>query len=1050
MKFINILHLTDLHLKNPCSWDQSRIITSLLIDISKLRFTANAPDLIVFSGDLAYGAADQEAYTPVFDLLIKIIEACGLTEDRLILCAGNHDINRKVVGANIPSLENFRNRSWTYKGANELTDDTNFQTYVQEAFAEYNTLAGALVNQNCTHVDNLSAVYYIRDLGLSVVSFNTATLSAGGIIDKLADQGKLFVSEKTIVTALEKVPNGITPLVIGHHPPSWFSDDNQSIFERLLGGKTLGYLSGHLHDVAPKQSLFLSGSFLHVQSGALFCGRERWNGYALIKIAPDEKHTRISYRRWFEHRLEFSKAEDLKDDGVFYSSDEARIFFEAISPGIDRHTLDRWRTTKLIPYLSDKCNNLVSNNSSESLFVPPDFDREIPYRTEGEARIGARIENLSINDIINSKINYVISAMLESGKSTLLNQLAYRIAQDSAFAPKWTIPVVVQFNSIKNLAKSVEKLVRDQLHEIEMPVIELLEGGLVTVLIDDMDFNLPKKKKALIDFVGMYPKCRYIFATSTTFVESAALQPEIVPDIPFTRVRMRPFRKGHLQTLVENHGLTDPRQVDQMVERVIRDASSLNVPLTAVTGTFLIQIIREEPDSAVLNQAALIERYIEMLLQKYAPRELLPGTFDFRNKVDLLCNVSEIMTRNDEYDPLENDLISWCIAYLKEYGLLYSATDLVNYFVEARILERHDGRVRFRLRMFFEFFTATRMSDSSDFKDYIFHDSRYLAFINEIGFYSALNRRDKTKIDEVYEKFQVLTQELSATDNLGDVHQFFTDLEVPMKSTTEEELSSLKGHLKTPEQVDSIRKELSEGHDLHDGEQSQTVIRQRFNTPGEKWTGHLLLLSAMVKHMELIKDTDKRRLLKGAIEGWARFTAMSMDIVSELAVRKRVVFNGVTYKSSLGDDLSVGETARRITLYMPIAVARMASVFVGTEKLKLQIEDGIGSDEEPPARQFIRMAILADLGISGLPAIAARANEKMVSSQFLQHVMARKLYEVAVRFRLDKEELKEIRDIVGNAFIELNSTPKNKKISSKNSIISGMEQQRLQLKLGKR
>ncbi|KZC01275.1 metallophosphoesterase [Methylobacterium radiotolerans] len=1050
MKSVKILHLSDLHLRNPCAWDQERIISALMTDIAKLRFTSDAPDLIVFSGDLVLGAALEEAYAPVFDLLVKIMEALDLSEDRLIICPGNHDINRDVVGANIPALEDYRSSAWTYSGANKLIEDRAFQSYVAKAFNEYNSLAGALSNQNCTYSDAFSSVYYIRDLGLAIVVFNTATLCAGGIIDKLADQGKLFVSEKTIVTSLDKVPNGIVPLVVGHHPPSWFSDDNQSIFERILAGKTLGYLSGHLHDVSPRQSQLLSGGFLHVQSGALYCGRNYWNGYGLINIAPEEGHARIAYRRWFEHRLGFSKAEDLGDDGVFYSSESAKHFFDALTPGFDLHMLERWRVTKLLPHLSEKCANLVSNSPSDNLFVPPDFDREVPFRTEGEARIGSRVETFSIDDIISSKLNYVISARLESGKSTLLNQIAHRIAQQSAFVPKWAVPVVIQFNSIKTLSKSIDKLVKDQLPDLEISANSLLEGGHITILVDDMDFNIIKKKKALVDFVINYPKCRYIFATSTTFVETAALQPEIVPDIPFTRVRMRPFRKGHLQTLVENHGLTDPKQVDQMVERVIRDASALNVPLTAVTGTFLIQIIREEPDSTVLNQASLIERYIEMLLQKYAPRELLPGTFDFRNKVDLLCNVAEIMTRQDEYDPTENDLIGWCIAYLKEYGLRYTATDLVNYFVEARILERHGDRIRFRLRMFFEFFAATRMSDSPEFKDYIFDDSRYLAFINEIGFYSALNRRDKAKIDDVHIKFLKLTEELNKVDKLEDVHAFFRDLAVPMKTTTEEELTSLRGHLKTPEQIDSLRKELSEGTDLHDQEQSQSVIRQRFNTPQEKWVGHLLLLSGMVKHMELIKDADKRRLLTGAVEGWARFTAMSMDIVSELAVRKRVVFNGVTYRSSLGDDLPVGETARRLTLYMPIAVARMASVFVGTEKLRLQIEDGIGSEEEPAARQFLRMSILADLGVPGLPEVAKKASERMGDSQFLQHVLARKLYEVAVRFRLNKEELAEIRDIVGNSFIQLNNTPRGKQIASKNNIIAGMEQQRLQLKLGKR
>lgn len=1051
MKNINILHLSDLHLTNPTKWDHERILNAVISDLKRNKFSIDAPDIIVFSGDLAMGASEHDAYSTVLEFLLRVLDATGLTEDRLIICPGNHDVDRRVVGANLNNLERFRNESWTYSGANALVDDASFKKYVTDVFSEYNMLTDALGNASCSHADMFSANYYMRDLGVVFVTFNTALLSAGGLHETFRDQGKLFVSEKTVVTALKRVPTGITPILIGHHPTSWFSDENQSIFERSIAGKALMYLSGHLHEVAPRQTRFIGGEILNAQSGALFCGRKRWNGYSIISLSTGENHSRIAYRRWFEHRLDFSKAEDIGDDGVFFSSEAAKTYWKISTPTVDMHSIDRWREAKLLPFILAKCNDAMGGSSFETMFVTPDFDREIPYRTEGEARIGSKVEKLSLSDIVTSKHNYVVSASLETGKSTLLRKIALIIARTATTSPGWTLPVIIQFGAIRNFAKSIERLIRDQIPDLEIGITYLLENGLLTVLVDDMDFNIKGKKKALVDFISEYPKCRYILASSTTFVEVAALQPEIVPEVPFTRIRMRPFRKGHLQTLVEKHGLTDPRQVDQMVERVMRDASALNVPLTAVTGTFLIQIIREEPDVAVVNQAALIERYLEMLLQKYAPRELLPGTFDFKNKVDLLCNVAEIMTRSDEYDPDENDLISWCIQYLKDYGLKYSAADLVNYFVESRILERNGGRVRFRLRMFFEFFTASRMIDSEEFREYIFSEERYLSFINEIGFYSALNRRDKNKMEEIFARFSQLTEDLwPEGDPFHDANACMETMALPGKDATEEELNELRDNLHSPEQVEDMRKELNEGTDFVDDNQSQSVIRKAFNTPGEQWVGHLLLLSGMVKHMELIRDADKRRLLSGALEGWVRFTVSSLGIIPDLAKNKRVVFNGVTYKSTLSDNLPVGEVARRLTLYMPIAVARMATTFIGTEKLRLQLEAGIGDRNEPLAQQLLRTSILSDLGVSGLAAIARKTAEQLKDSTFLKHVYARKMYEVAVRFRLEKDELAEIRDLVGNTFVQLNNVPRIKQVASKNSIIKGMSQQRIQVGLEKK
>ena len=272
------------------------------------------------------------------------------------------------------------------------------------------------------------------------------------------------------------------------------------------------------------------------------------------------------------------------------------------------------------------------------------------------------------------------------------------------------------------------------------------------------------------------------------FIDLAALKPEIAEGVPFSKVTMRSMKRGQLLALVEGHGLTDPFAADQMVERVMRDASALNVPLTAVTGSFLIQIFREEPDSKVINQAALIERYIDICLEKYAPRDILPGTFDFKNKVDLLCTIIEKMIRDDIYAVDENEFTSWCIAYLKNYGLKFSAHNIVDYFVKSRILLQEDGRIRFRLRVFASFFAATRMIDDATFREYIFDAKRYLSFSHEIGFYCALNRRDIAKLQVIWDEFERLSKDLYG-DNDPNVQ--FCSTKLPERKITESELAQI-------------------------------------------------------------------------------------------------------------------------------------------------------------------------------------------------------------------------------------------------------------------
>ena len=249
------------------------------------------------------------------------------------------------------------------------------------------------------------------------------------------------------------------------------------------------------------------------------------------------------------------------------------------------------------------------------------------------------------------------------------------------------------------------------------------------------------------------------------------------------------------------------------------------------------------------------------------------------------------------------------------------------------------------------------MIDDPAFKSFIFADENYLCFINEVGFYSALARRDKAELERLYERFISLSNEVwPSGSSLEDPDAYLRNLVVPGKTTTEAELEHLQEQVRTAAQIAEERQALLEGAEFsHDG-QDQVVARAKFATPEERWVGHLMLLSSMVKHMELIPDADKRRILAGTLDGWVRFAATSLGIVSELAKHRRVVFNGITYKTSLAPNISAGELARRITLYMPTAVAKMTTLLLGTEKLRVQIEDGIGRAEEPAARQFFRLA----------------------------------------------------------------------------------------------
>lgn len=1043
MKTANVLHLTDLHLKCPPVFDQQVLHDALLSDLKTLRYEQDAPNLVIFSGDLAQAASVPGSYDPVLDYLLKVLDALGLSEERLVVCPGNHDAKRDIVSQNLAQLEEWRKQSRTRAGANALSEDEKFRTYVGSVFSDYNEIAAEFAKPSNTRTGVFSASYYFRDIGLAVVSLNSASLTATGI-DGFDDRGQLFVAERTVVDALNGVPSGVPVLMMAHHPLNWLNEANSPLLDTVFQKSAVAYLSGHIHDATPHYSAGAAGNYINVQSGALYTDRDYWNGYAVVSLSP-EGHAKVRYRRWYEKRREFGVAEDIATGGVFYPSEASRAHWSAMAPTRDRDALAAWRDAVLVPHV---CEQLDRSLEEGAYFSKPEFEREIPYHTESDSKVGARVESLGYDAIISAQDNYVFYARAETGKTTFLRHAAVSIAKLVGAEAALSIPVVIHFDNFKPYKASIEAALRQQLPDLPQDLRPggLLQRGELTILIDDVDFGKSEKRKALVSFITDNPKCRYIITTSSTFVDSAAFRPEISPSVPFTFMHMRQIKNGQLLALIEGNGTTDPLKADKLLDRLIREANQLSVPLTAVTGTLLIQIISEDPDKPLLNQAGLIERYIDVLLQRYAPRDLVPGTFDFTNKIDLLGVLAANMVRSGEYCPEEDTMREWCSNYLKSYGLRFSASKLVDYFVESRVFERQGDQVRFRLKMFLEFFIAQRMKEDEEFRDYIFQEERYLEFTNEVGLYAALSRRDLKRLDEVFQAFMSLSEQVWAeTGNTASPSEVLNEFKVPHSESSQAELDEIARSFANPEQLRRDRDMLLNGYEAEGDAPSQDVVRPRYESVGERWYAHLVLLSAMLKHTEFVPDWEKRKIMAGVIEGWVKFCLDSLSIVSDLAKERRVVFNGVTYRTTLPPDLSVGEVARRLTLVMPIASARMASTFLGTEKLRLQIEDGLGAATEPAARQLIRVAILADLGVHDLSKPATKVAGALKGNRYLEHVFARKMYEVAVRFRLSKPELAAIQNIAASSFQAIGGKSDRRRAA----LFDGMAKQRLLLERGR-
>jgi len=108
---LTILHLSDAHIGRPRDkFSSDAVLKPLLEDLAVMKAKLGPPDLIIFSGDLAYGNLAEMPLAEQFAEVRKWIEQAysrlGTTLARapLVVVPGNHDINR---GSILPEITKF-------------------------------------------------------------------------------------------------------------------------------------------------------------------------------------------------------------------------------------------------------------------------------------------------------------------------------------------------------------------------------------------------------------------------------------------------------------------------------------------------------------------------------------------------------------------------------------------------------------------------------------------------------------------------------------------------------------------------------------------------------------------------------------------------------------------------------------------------------------------------------------------------------------------------------------------------------------------------------
>ncbi len=96
---MNILHITDLHFgtdRTVADKDERKLALNALISTAQGLDPIWAPSVVCVSGDLAF-AGQKSDYVEFGEWITRLLNALKLGVDRLVVCPGNHDIERALA-----------------------------------------------------------------------------------------------------------------------------------------------------------------------------------------------------------------------------------------------------------------------------------------------------------------------------------------------------------------------------------------------------------------------------------------------------------------------------------------------------------------------------------------------------------------------------------------------------------------------------------------------------------------------------------------------------------------------------------------------------------------------------------------------------------------------------------------------------------------------------------------------------------------------------------------------------------------------------------------
>lgn len=806
MADLEIVHLSDLHWSLDRAKDRTIVIDALIRDLKRLKDNQEiAPDVVVFSGDLAQSGDDPLGISGGIDALLRpVLDVLNLDTDRLFICPGNHDIARERVRSAQFVETGLRSELKSVDAVNAFVDSLNLNlpshTPAVSRIENFYSLIDAFIPDPCQKSATLRCYSrQLASLNIGVACFDTAWRATGESED--ADRNHLIIGERNVDIAIEALSGSDIRIAVMHHPLDWLADfDEYAVSSRLSSNFDL-ILCGHTHRTLPQTRTTAQGSAIISQTGSVYATRRWFNGYHIIKIDAAAGECKFIVRTYFDApRREFDPALNAVPGGQVTFPYQFGIMNGGLHlvESVLREVRPNIRRTA-----ADHMNIIGAEGADvldikEGFVVPPLTIKSI---SEDADKIDepSRFEEIRPEDILRSTDNFIITGDRETGKTSLLHYLSVLIAEGNCDVPR--IPVIVSCANLKSGSYNLKRVIGGYLGNLPkgIDVEEALKAGHFLFLADELSNS---SQAAIIQaHISEFGKNRWICIDQPRLgaIQGRAQNAENLPT--FREVRIGTLPRRSIRALAKRWsptiGQSDEHVFDTVMGQIRRDA----LPRTGYIVTLLLWAMRQETEFDRINEAVLLSNVVDHLLGKADFTQATRGTFDPRSKEIVLEHLATFF--HDRGDVVDIDAVThFLVDLFKSKMLPFKSVDVLGELIKCGILDRSEDTVFFKYRCFQEYFYASRMRFDQDCFDASISNGRYRLLPREFELLSGLVRENKNIISKIEDDLDRHLPEDVASLSSSEFDAL-TEVNVAV-SVSEKRIDELKKKRLSADQVDDL------------------------------------------------------------------------------------------------------------------------------------------------------------------------------------------------------------------------------------------------------